>query len=310
MLLNVSKSSHLLQTSIKSFLSEVTKNFQTQDVYKVVSRAFSFGCLIESEVRIAFNGDSIPTKIFCDENSNINNEALIECYFSGATLILQGANRYVKKIEWLRSKLETTLDSHVHVNAYLTPANSLGVGFHRDKYNVFIYQLYGKKEWQLRLDKKTIATSYFIQEGMWEYIPLSTEHSTKTNEDPSLHLTFGISCKDTESLLPVVTESKQLEKDSPIELYNALSKAPNLDILFSKLTKLIDLKAWIVSVDHLRVTHPELYKFFATTPRNKIKYLLESEHFKTQWKIRIMYLFLRLEPQFFAQFLSQVYPKS
>ena len=119
----------------------------------------------------------------------------------GATIVLQGLQRYWPPVTRLCRDLETTLSHPVQANAYLTPPVAQGLRVHRDPHDVFAVQTHGRKQWVLYEGDQqpapdgaggAVTRDVELESGHCLYLPKGTFHAARTVDTPSLHLTLGV----------------------------------------------------------------------------------------------------------------------
>ena len=108
----------------------------------------------------------------------------------GATVVLQGLHRYWWPLTELVAELEQQLGHPCQANAYLTPAGAQGFARHRDTHDVFVFQTYGEKLWEVVDDSGVLEV--LMRPGMCMYLPTGTPHSARAQDAASLHVTVGI----------------------------------------------------------------------------------------------------------------------
>ena len=74
---------------------------------------------------------------------------LMRLHDDGATIVLQGLQRYWTPVTDLVAELELELGHPCQANAYLTPPGSQGFAVHSDTHDVFVLQTAGTKQWEL-----------------------------------------------------------------------------------------------------------------------------------------------------------------
>jgi bifunctional lysine-specific demethylase and histidyl-hydroxylase NO66 len=118
-----------------------------------------------------------------------------ELFYGGATLVLQSLHRFWPPLTRFGRDLELALTHPVQVNAYVTPPASQGLGVHHDEHDVFVLQLYGRKQWDVHdpdgkpEDRLVVAE---LAPGDSLYIPQRFPHAARTTETASVHLTVGV----------------------------------------------------------------------------------------------------------------------
>lgn len=115
----------------------------------------------------------------------------------GATLVLQSVHRYWPPLTAFCRDLELALTHPVQVNIYVTPPASRGLGVHHDGHDVFVLQVFGRKQWDVYdvgdddgRGERLIAAE--LQPGDAMYLPRAYPHAARTTETPSVHLTIGV----------------------------------------------------------------------------------------------------------------------
>lgn len=118
----------------------------------------------------------------------------------GATLVLQGLQRYWPPLTRLCRDLELALGHQCQVNAYVTPPGSQGFHEHSDTHDVFVLQTFGRKVWRIRPAPgeepaeagEGAAREVELEPGVAVYMPTGTKHAAHTQHTVSGHLTVGI----------------------------------------------------------------------------------------------------------------------
>jgi len=118
-----------------------------------------------------------------------------ELFHGGATIVLQSLHRFWPPLARLARDLELALTHPVQVNAYITPPASRGLGVHHDEHDVFVLQVYGRKQWDVHdpdgkpEDRLVVAE---LAPGDCLYIPQRFPHVAWTAATASVHLTVGV----------------------------------------------------------------------------------------------------------------------
>jgi lysine-specific demethylase/histidyl-hydroxylase NO66 len=121
--------------------------------------------------------------------------AVYELFHRGATIVLQSLHRCWPPLARLARDLELALTHPVQVNAYITPPASQGLGVHHDEHDVFVLQVYGRKQWDVHdpdgkpEDRLVVAE---LAPGDCLYIPQRFPHAAWTAATASVHLTVGV----------------------------------------------------------------------------------------------------------------------
>jgi hypothetical protein len=116
----------------------------------------------------------------------------------GATIVLQGLQRYWPPLAGFCRDLELELGHPVQANAYVTPPGARGLAVHSDDHDVFVLQCFGRKRWLVYrpaaelppADPPEIETDLVPGDAL--YIPRRFPHVAETQEAASVHVTIGI----------------------------------------------------------------------------------------------------------------------
>jgi bifunctional lysine-specific demethylase and histidyl-hydroxylase NO66 len=122
---------------------------------------------------------------------------VLDHFAEGATIVLQSLHRYWPPLARFRRDLELILTHPVQVNAYITPPASRGLGVHHDGHDVFVLQVYGRKQWDVYATGDEAGAgqrlvSAELAPGDALYIPRTFPHAARTAEAASCHLTVGV----------------------------------------------------------------------------------------------------------------------
>ncbi len=116
---------------------------------------------------------------------------MLDLFDDGATIVFQGLHRYWEPLRQLVRDLEQQLGHPCQANAYLTPSGSQGFALHSDPHDVFTFQTYGTKDWEIHEDGQ--PRQVLMRPGTTMYLPAGTPHMARTGADTgSLHVTVGI----------------------------------------------------------------------------------------------------------------------
>lgn len=143
-------------------------------------------------------------------------DALRTAIAAGQTLIIRSLHRLHPPIRRFAHQLALDLGHPVGVNAFITPAHSVGVDLHFDVQDVLVLQVTGEKTWVLRtaplpdplpadawfdvtsarrqkmLDASAPLDKLAMRPGDTLYFPRGTFHAPQTGDSLSIHLTFAI----------------------------------------------------------------------------------------------------------------------
>jgi len=150
---------------------------------------------------------------------------IFDQFAGGATIVLQGLQRYWSPLTAFTRDLELFLTHPVQVNAYLTPPASRGLGVHHDTHDVFVLQVHGRKLWQVwdaavpfplghqtklppgaEAPTEAPLVEAELAPGDCLYVPRGFRHAARTAETASLHLTMGMLTYNWNDLLREVLD--------------------------------------------------------------------------------------------------------
>jgi ribosomal protein L16 Arg81 hydroxylase len=178
----------------KADIDELTALLSLDDVDALLTSS----ALRTPALRVAKDGAVLPKSRFTRQ-ATIAGETLtglvdarkvVQLFDQGATLVLQGLHRYWPPLTLLIRDLERTLGHRCQANAYLTPPGSQGFALHSDTHDVFVFQTFGTKQWEIHDRGKPIDV--LMEPGTSMYLPTGTLHAARTQETASLHVTVGI----------------------------------------------------------------------------------------------------------------------
>ena len=127
-----------------------------------------------------------------------------EHFHAGATIVLQGLQRWWAPLACFCRELELSLTHPVQANAYITPPGSQGLAIHRDAHDVFALQTYGHKRWvtyesvPARPEPAQPPSAgeptldLYLHPGDCLYVPRGAFHAAATVDAASIHITVGV----------------------------------------------------------------------------------------------------------------------
>jgi mannose-6-phosphate isomerase-like protein (cupin superfamily) len=152
-------------------------------------------------VRIAQDGSVLPPSAYTRQASLagqpmtglLDPRKVVDLFDGGATIVLQGLQRYWEPLGALVADLELALGHPCQANAYLTPPGAQGFAVHSDSHDVFVFQTHGSKVWEVHDPAAgEQAQSVLLEPGVSMYLPTGTPHAARAQESVSLHVTIGI----------------------------------------------------------------------------------------------------------------------
>ena len=163
-----------------------------------VDRLLTTTAIRAPAVRVAKDGTVLPTAGFTREatlagrpmTGLVDPRKLFDLFDDGATVVLQGLQRYWPPLGALCADLELALGHPCQANAYLTPPGSQGFAVHEDSHDVFVFQTHGSKLWEVHHDDT--VEQVVLEPGVCMYLPTGTPHAARAQGSASLHVTIGI----------------------------------------------------------------------------------------------------------------------
>jgi lysine-specific demethylase/histidyl-hydroxylase NO66 len=182
-----------------------------------VDRALTSSGLRQPAFRVVRDGDVLPSSGYTRPartgssriDDLIDTGRVLDLFAEGATVVLQGLQRWWGPAAHFCRDLELSLGHPLQANAYLTPPGAAGLAPHHDTHDVFVLQVAGTKHWVVRepavatpLPRHT--TDHDVAAGqpvLFEaelvpgdvlYLPRGYVHSAAAQQGVSLHLTLGV----------------------------------------------------------------------------------------------------------------------
>ncbi|MGI8522522.1 MAG: cupin domain-containing protein [Nocardioides sp.] len=149
-------------------------------------------------VRLAQDGSVLPASRYTRPGSLagqpltglVDARKLLALVDEGASVVLQGLQRYWPPLAALVGSLELELGHPCQANAYLTPPGAQGFAVHSDRHDVFVFQTHGTKLWEVHGPDG--PEEILLEPGVSMYLPTGTPHAARAQDDASLHVTLGI----------------------------------------------------------------------------------------------------------------------
>jgi ribosomal protein L16 Arg81 hydroxylase len=199
--------------------------FTLEDFDETVSRNPSY-------VQVADATQKKNTRI--QPGSAINLESILTEMRQGSTLILNGLHYANLKLGLLCRLLGPQLGHRFQTNLYLTPPHGKGFTPHWDNHDVFILQTVGSKHWNIEKKRRALPLrdevigeegrelqgevhSAVLRQGDIIYIPRGYVHAAECGEQPSLHITLGLTAIFMEQLLHA-TVTGALQRDESLRV--------------------------------------------------------------------------------------------
>jgi lysine-specific demethylase/histidyl-hydroxylase NO66 len=159
-----------------------------------------------------------------DIDDLIDTGRVMDLFAEGATIVLQGLQRWWEPATRFCRDLELALGHALQANAYLTPPGAAGLAPHHDTHDVFVLQCEGTKHWVVRepavdtplprqvSDHATAALQPVLFEaelgpGDVLYLPRGVVHSAAAQQGVSLHLTLGVLATTVHDVLGALVDA-------------------------------------------------------------------------------------------------------
>ena len=151
-----------------------------------------------------------------------------EALGEGYSLIVNGIDRLWEPVERFALALQAELHHPVDVNLYVTPPGGRAFSHHWDIMDVFIFQVAGRKAWQVRAaavdrplpdEHAPIAPDKLpplvfegeIEPGGLIYIPRGHVHAAAATDSLSMHLSVGIHPKTWLDLMAAAVRAARID---------------------------------------------------------------------------------------------------
>ncbi len=236
-----------------------------------VDRLLTGSAIRTPAVRLAKDGSVLPSSRFTRSASLagvpltglVDARKVLRLFDDGATVVLQGLQRYWPPLARLVRELELELGHPCQANAYLTPPGSQGFALHKDTHDVFTFQTHGSKVWEVHDGGE--AREVTMTPGLSMYLPTGTPHAARTQQTTSLHVTVGINQVTwrhvVERVLPDVLDAAELGDHLPAGYH--LDPRAFADQLAPRLAR---AAAALSELDPGHVAAQETERFFTTRP--------------------------------------------
>ncbi len=128
----------------------------------------------------------------------------------GATLVLDAVDELHPPVTDIAEALEREFRVRIQVNGYAGWRTSHGFDLHWDDHDVFVLQIAGRKDWKIYgLSAERPETPIWegrVEDGDLLYIPRGWWHVATPLDEPTLHLTVGVSNPTGADLLSWLVE--------------------------------------------------------------------------------------------------------
>ena len=190
---------------------------------------------------------------------------IYERFRTGATIVLQGLQRFWPPLTHFARGLEMELTHAVQVNAYITPPAARALAVHYDTHDVFVLQFGGSKQWSVyepvledplgsqpwssnRGEAGDPILSASLAAGDSLYVPRGFLHSALAQKGTSAHLTVGVVATTWSDVVHTAIAGLDDEVDFRRALPVGFAHDPEL-LAPAVATHLEQLRAWLDKVD-------------------------------------------------------------
>lgn len=214
----------------------------------------------------------------------------------GATIVLQGLQRYWEPVSIFCREVENFLTHPVQANAYITPPVAAGLRVHHDTHDVFALQTHGTKQWVIydpvveqplsgqnwsseQHDPGEPTLDVDLRPGDCLYVPRGTPHAARTIDRASIHLTVGIRAYTWYDVFQDVVASAREEVDFREALPAGFAHDPE-GFTPAVAARLKDMAAFLERADAADAAAAVSRKFHATRQpllRGHLRDLLEID---------------------------------
>lgn len=144
--------------------------------------------------RVVTQGSAVRPAAYRDRAGWVRWEAIQQLQAARASFNLTRLEGYSNGLLAFSRALETELQCPVQINLYVTPGEAQGLGAHTDSHDVLVYQLRGRKTWNVAgIGAGSGSTDDLtLQPGDWLLVPRGIRHEVKNLErEPTAHLAIG-----------------------------------------------------------------------------------------------------------------------
>jgi ribosomal protein L16 Arg81 hydroxylase len=177
--------------------------------WATVNHLIDAALMPSSKINLAMKGQRVPEQMYRrGKEARLQPELLQQLTAQGASIVLDGIDKYVPSIATLADAIERRISHTVWVNCYVTFGTASAFKPHYDTHDVLAVQVKGVKRWRgygipvpYPLDDCHRAAEITFGDPVWEelvepgdmlYVPRGEAHDAVCEVKPSVHLTIGI----------------------------------------------------------------------------------------------------------------------
>ncbi len=205
------------------------------------------------------DGDVAPRE-YANDAGRVQPLEVARHFDDGATVVFNQLHTRVPALARLCVALGRRFSSRVQTNVYLTPPGAQGFAPHWDTHDVFVLQISGTKRWSIydtrvrlplrgqRFEPGTppgeVSDEFELGPGSAVYLPRGLMHAARSTDQPSLHVTLGLTAFTwTEFLVESVTAAalgeESLRRNLPREFAREGFPAAERERLFGEKLALV-----------------------------------------------------------------------
>lgn len=181
--------------------------------WDALNRLLSNTRLVPPLIRLSQNGETLNPDAFMHAPPGAGHLPHMDAgkvavlLAQGATLVLHMVEDIAPAVRAVARTVSETLQARSYVNLYASWNNQKGFDLHWDAHDVLVLQVHGRKRWQLYAPTQEYPLDAgvpprpvgapvwdgMLEEGDILYLPRGWWHMAEPVNEPSLHLTIGIS---------------------------------------------------------------------------------------------------------------------
>lgn len=178
----------------------------------------------KSILRIVKNGQMVK------DYADISFEEAKQYFNQGHTLVFKNSEKSHFKLKSLADEFQKLFFAPIDIQCFITPAQSMGFGWHYDVEDVFVFQTQGTKHFTLRQntihssptmpslpkdlgfekEQSDLFINVTLKKGDWLYIPAGWWHEARTSDEASMHISLGVLSRSAVDIIPYLQKELAL----------------------------------------------------------------------------------------------------